>query len=125
MLTSWTQRDSLLARPPSSAAPHAPAGAHGAAGAERADLLLLANGLQRLLANCEAQAAERHFPGVLKAHRALRVQLRLHLSPSLPAQVLSDLCHEIAEVAEPAVRQAALRCLHRAALRAAASAAPA
>jgi hypothetical protein len=123
MITSWTQRHSSLARDLLPAAARTLSRDDDEAEAERADLLVIADGLQRLLANCAEEVAQRHLPAVLQAHRALRVQLRLRLSPSLPAQLLSDLCHEVAEFAEAApALQAALRCLHRAALRRAAAA---
>jgi hypothetical protein len=117
MLTSWTQRHASLARNVLLAAPATPADS------ERTDYAILTDGLQHLLEGCAEDVAERHFPAVLQAHRALRVQRRLLLAPSLPAQLLSDLCHEIAEVVEVPVRRAALRCLHHAAQRAAANAA--
>jgi len=122
MLTSWTQRHASLARNVLAAAPRTLADAPGDAAAQRSDYAILADGLQRLLAGCAEDMAERHLPAALQADRALRVQRRLLLSPGLPAQLLSDLCHEIAEVVRPPVRQAALRCLHEAAQRAAANA---
>lgn len=118
ILSSWAQRRSLLTRPlaypePGSAATSDP---------QQADMFILANGLERLLGQCAPGTAERHFPTVLKAQRALRVQRRLQLALHLPAQMLSDLCHEIAQVVAAPVRHAAVRALRRhAALRAAAA----
>jgi hypothetical protein len=120
MLSFLPRRDSLLAR--STATPHR----HGDRGRpdpcpEQADLLLLARGLQRLMAQCRGAVADRHFPAALKAHRALRVQQGLGVALRLPAELLSDLCHEIAEYVEAPVREAAVRCLRSHASRRAAA----
>ena len=119
MLSLLPRRDSLLASP--QAAVHRLTGrSQPACSPEQADLLLLARGLQRLMAQCRGATADRHFPAALKAHRALRVQQGLGLALRLPAELLSDLCHEIAEYVDAPVREAAVRCLRTHALRRAA-----
>lgn len=116
MLSLLPRRDSLLARSrddagrDAHAAPQAPC-------PEQADLLLLARGLQRLMGRCRGSVAEREFPAALQAHRALRVQQGLGMPLRLPAELLSDLCHEIAEHVEAPVRQAAVRRLRSHAMR--------
>lgn len=85
----------------------------------RNDYLLLARALAQLLARCTPRGAERHFAASLKAWRALKVQLRRPGDPSLPADVINELCHEIAVHVDRSVREAALRCLRRRAQQAA------
>lgn len=77
----------------------------------QADFIILAAGLHQLLAKWPAGVAARNFPAARRASQALRVQARLQMELSLPAQLLSDLCHEIAVHVDVSVRQAAVRCL--------------
>ena len=79
----------------------------------QADLALLARALQQLLAKWPPQVTRRHFPAVTKAHQAIRIQSCLPGAVRLPAYLLSDLCHEIAEHVDAPVRQAAVRCMRR------------
>lgn len=81
----------------------------------QADLALLAAALQRLLAKWPPEVTARHFPLARRACKHLRRQARVGGELALPAELLSDLCHEIAVHVEAPVRQAALRCLRRAA----------
>lgn len=83
----------------------------------QADLTLLAAGLQRLLAKWPPDVTARHFPAARRACKALRIQARAQMDLGLPAQLLSDLCHEIAVHVEAPVRQAAVRCLRHQAAR--------
>ena len=79
----------------------------------QADYAVVADALQRLLARWPPDVTKRHFPAATKAHQALRVQLR-HAAPvRLPAHLLSDVSHEIAEHVDAAVRQATVRCMRR------------
>lgn len=88
-------------------ATHGPASTRDAV---EADYALLANALQRLLAKWPPEVARRHFPVATLACSALTRRFRL--APlRLPPQVLSDLCHEIAEYVDAPVREAAVRCL--------------
>lgn len=87
--------------------------------AARNDYVLLARALAQVLERCTPRGAERHFAASLKAWRALKVQLCRPGDPSLPAEVINELCHEIAEYVDRSVREAALRCLHRRAAQAA------
>ncbi|MGV3569237.1 MAG: hypothetical protein ACO1PB_01465 [Ramlibacter sp.] len=94
--------------------PLPPAGARE--DAATADYRVLFEGLAELLGRCSPRGAERHFPAALKGFKGLRQQWKHRCRPELPAQVLSDLCHEIAEHADHATREAAVRCLRRRAL---------
>ena len=82
--------------------------------AERRDHGLLAGGLALLLSRCSRKVAERDYPAALAAYRLLKRQLQRGDATRVPAQLLSELSHEIAQVADQATRQAALRCLRRA-----------
>ena len=82
---------------------------------QRRDYLLLAHSLAELLARCTPRGARRDFAAALRAYRGLRAQLKRGRTPQLPAQLLSDLSHEIALYADRPARDAALRCLRRAA----------
>jgi hypothetical protein len=84
--------------------------------AATADYRVLATGLGELLGRCTPKGAERHFPAALMGFKGLRQQWKHGCRPELPAQVLSDLCHEIAQYADHATREAAGRCLRRRAL---------
>lgn len=86
---------------------------------EHRDYLLLALGLARLLARCTPTDAERHFKTSLRAYRALRIQVHQGVA-RLPAEILSDLSHEIATYTDRATLGAALRCLQRRAFKRAA-----
>jgi hypothetical protein len=90
-----------------------PHDAFPACDAAQADFDLLAAGLQRLLAKWPPEVTARHFPAARRACKALQMQGRVQAELGLPAQLLSDLCHEIAVHVEPPVRQAAVRCLRR------------
>lgn len=79
----------------------------------QADFAFVADALQRLLRNWPEDVTNRFFPAASKAHRAMRIQLRLAGRVRLPASLLSDLSHEIAEHVAPSVRQAAVRCMRR------------
>lgn len=81
--------------------------------AATADYDVLARGLSDLLARCTPRGAERHFPAALMGCRGLKLQVRHGCRPELPAQVLSDLCHEIAGQVDQATLEAAVRCLRR------------
>jgi hypothetical protein len=81
----------------------------------QADFQLVASALQRLLTQWPADVTARHFPLATSACKALRRQARVGVELALPAELLSDLCHEIAVHVEAPVRQAALRCLRHAA----------
>lgn len=78
-----------------------------------ADFALVADALQRLLTKWPSHVSKRHFPAASKAHQALRIQLRRAGPVRLPASLLSDLSHEIAEHVDFSVRQAAVRCMRR------------
>lgn len=78
-----------------------------------ADFVLVADALQGLLSKWPSHVTKRHFPAASKAHQALRVQLRLAGPVRLPAWLLSDLSHEIAEHVDFPARQAAVRCIRR------------
>lgn len=77
------------------------------------DYDVLARGLSDLLARCNPRGARRQFPAALMGFRGLKLQIKHGWRPELPAQVLSDLCHEIAGHADPATLEAAVRCLRR------------
>ena len=77
------------------------------------DYRLLAGGLALLLSRCSERSAERDFGASLQAYASLRSQLKSRTPVGLSAQVLMDLSHEIAQLADAATRQAARRCLAR------------
>jgi len=85
------------------------------------DYRLLLGGLALLLSRCSEPVAQRHFCATLQAYRALKRQMKAGSMIRLPSQLLSDLSHEIAQFADAATRQAALRCLNRSARTAAAA----
>jgi hypothetical protein len=78
------------------------------------DWLLLTGGLALLLSRCTPRGAQRTFPACLQAYRGLKPQLKQSArSVRLPLQVLSELRHEIAGVADAATCAAARRCMER------------
>lgn len=77
------------------------------------DYRLLAGGLALVLSRCTARVAQRDFPRSLQAMRILKQQLRWSVRPQLSSQLLNDLSHEIASIADAATREAARRCLQR------------
>jgi hypothetical protein len=77
------------------------------------DYRLLAGGLALLLSRCSERSVERDFAASLQAYVSLRSQLKSRAPVCLSAQVLMDLSHEIAQLADGATRQAARRCLAR------------
>lgn len=77
------------------------------------DYCLLAHGLADLLARCSPRGAKRHFPSALLGFRGLKQQMKQGGRIALPAQLLSDLCHEIAQYTDHATLEAAVRCLRR------------
>jgi hypothetical protein len=91
---------------------HLPA-AEGGRDPARADYLLLARTLAQVLVLCTPRGAQRDFPAALQAYRAIKPRLRPGRAPCLPAQLLSDMSHEIALYADRTARDAALRCLRR------------
>lgn len=76
------------------------------------DYRLLAGGLTLVLSRCSERVARRDFAASLKAVRVLQRQLRAG-NPCLSSELLSELSHEIAQVADAATREAARRCLQR------------
>lgn len=79
------------------------------------DYRLLADNLSSLLSRCTKRALQREFKVTSKAYKALRVQLALRANTvALPAGMLNDLAHEIAQYADAATHAAALRCLRKA-----------
>lgn len=95
---------------PSVSSPRLPA-AVGDAG-NRDDYHVLAGGLASLLSRCTERSRMREFRATAKAYSALRIQLNLRASTiTLPAGVLNDLAHEIAQYADLTTRAAARRCL--------------
>lgn len=77
------------------------------------DHALVAGGLALVLSRCSPRAAERDFRASSQAYRRLRDQVRRGGSVDLSPQLLSDVCHEVAQCADAATRQALLRCLRR------------
>lgn len=78
------------------------------------DFRLLAAGLEQLLTGNTRRTLARHFQASTTASRALNVQLTLRSrTVTLPAGLLNDLGHEIAQFADEATRAAARRCLQR------------
>ena len=77
------------------------------------DSALIAGGLALVLSRCSPRAAERDFSATLQAYRGLRERARRGRSVNLSPQLLSDVCHEVAEHADAATRQALLRSLRR------------
>lgn len=78
------------------------------------DWCVLAGGVALLLSRCTPRGAQRAFPASLEAWRSLRRQLKDADGPvRLPLQVLNDLRHEIAGVADAATCDAARRCMER------------
>lgn len=79
------------------------------------DWRVLATGLAAVLARCPADLVQRHFPASAEALGLLRRQFRSALREvSLPAALLNDLAHEIAQCADAETRAAARRCFDRA-----------
>lgn len=79
------------------------------------DYRVLATGLAAVLARCPADLVQRHFPVSAEALGLLRRQFRTALREvALPAAMLNDLAHEIAQCADEETRAAARRCLQRA-----------
>lgn len=78
------------------------------------DFRVLAAGLERLLTRYTKRTVARDFQASTKASKALGVQLTLR-SPTvtLPAGLLNDVGHEIAQFADETTRAAARRCLQR------------
>lgn len=77
------------------------------------DYRLLAGGLALLLSRCSERSVERDFAASLQAYVSLRGQLKSSAAVWLSAQLLMDLSHEIAQLADGATRWAARRCLAR------------
>lgn len=78
------------------------------------DFRVLAAGLEKLLTRYTKRTVARDFQAATKASKALRVQLTLRRpTVTLPAGLLNDLGHEIAQFADDATRAAARRCLQR------------
>lgn len=79
------------------------------------DWRVLVGGLTLLLSRCTLRGAQRTFPACLQAYRCLRPQLKSAGGPvRLPLQVLNEVRHEIAGVADAATCEAARRCMDRA-----------
>lgn len=81
---------------------------------ERHDYRLLAGGLRRVLSRCTPRGIERQFPASGQALELLRRQLHCGGDATVPAHLLIELAHEIAQYADAATRAAARRCLQRA-----------
>lgn len=77
------------------------------------DYRLLAGGLALLLSRCSERSVERDFAASLQAYVSLRSQLKSRAPVCLSAQLLMELSHEIAQLADGATRRAARRCLAR------------
>ena len=77
------------------------------------DSALIAGGLALVLSRCSPRAVERDFPATSTAYRGLRDRVRRGRAVALSPQLLSDVCHEVAEHADATTRQALLRCLRR------------
>ncbi len=77
------------------------------------DCALIAGGLALVLSRCTPRAAERDFPASSLAYRGLRARVRRGRAVELSPQLLSDVCHEVAQHADATTRQALLRCLRR------------
>ncbi len=77
------------------------------------DYQLLAGGLALLLSRCSERSVNRDFAASLQAYGSLRRQLKSRAPVCLSAQLLMDLSHEIAQLADSATRQAARRCMAR------------
>lgn len=78
------------------------------------DWCVLAGGLALLLSRCTPRGAQRNFPASLQAWRTLKGQLKEADAPvRLSLQVLNELRHEIAGVADAATCDAARRCMER------------
>lgn len=81
---------------------------------EARDWGLLAGGLALLLSRCSERGARRDFPASLEAYRCLKRQMQTAVPQvRLPLQILSELRHEIAGVADAATCAAARRCMER------------
>lgn len=83
---------------------------------DREDFALLYAAIDAVMRRCPPRIASRQFPAAAKAHAALRVQFARPGMPKLPAQVICDLSHEIAQYVEFPVRQAVLRCMRKASM---------
>lgn len=102
---------SLFARPP--AVPALPA--QRELDETLRDYGVLAAGLAAVLSRCPANLVKLHFQASAAALHLLRRQFRSALRKvQLPAAMLNDLAHEIAQCADAETRAAALRCLQRA-----------
>lgn len=77
------------------------------------DYRLLAGGLALLLSRCSERGVRRDFAASLQAYRSLKRQLKSSAPVTLPAPLLMDLSHEIAQLADSTTRRAASRCLAR------------
>jgi hypothetical protein len=77
------------------------------------DYRLLAGGLALLLSRCSERGVRRDFAASLQAYRSLKRQLKSRAPVTLSAQLLMDLSHEIAQLADGTTRRAASRCLAR------------
>jgi hypothetical protein len=77
------------------------------------DCALIAGGLALVLSRCTPCVVERDFPASSLAYRGLRARVRRGRSVELSPQLLSDVCHEVAQHADATTRQALLRCLRR------------
>lgn len=77
------------------------------------DYALVAGGLALLLSRCSPRAARQHFKAASDAYRSLSRQARCAKPVALPAQLLSDVSHEVAQYADAATRDALRRCLQR------------
>ena len=77
------------------------------------DSALIAGGLALVLSRCSPRAIERDFRASSQAYRSLRDRVRRGRSVELSPQLLSDVCHEVAQHADATTRQALLRCLRR------------
>jgi hypothetical protein len=80
------------------------------------DYALVAGGLALLLSRCSPRAARREFKATSDAYRSLKRQARRRQPVALPAQLLSDVSHEVAPYVDVATRDALRRCLQRTAV---------
>ena len=77
------------------------------------DCALIAGGLALVLSRCTPLAAARDFRASSLAYRSLRGRARRGRAVDLSPELLSDVCHEVAQHADATTRQALLRCLRR------------
>jgi hypothetical protein len=77
------------------------------------DYGLLARNLSNLLARCSETGRRRQFPQAQAVHRRIQLALGTGLSVHVPAMLLSDALHEIAQFVDADTRAAARRCMLR------------